>query len=319
MDSSDLYHVKQQFTLGAYKSLASLTLPDVSSPDYVSLTFYKARSLIALGHASNVLQLISPNSDSLSLKAVRALAKYVQEEEGDGDRDAPLEELRDLCVEVEGDEVDVKERWNVRVVAATAFARAGEIEEALETLGVGTNNESLEAISLVVQIYLSISRPDLAKKEHSRALSWAEDDLLLQSIEAFLGLSTGTDAYADCTAFYTEQLGNPSLASSHLLTSRGVSRLMKGEVGSARSDLEEVLRNSENEEKEEGEEEALCAAVVAAGLDGAKKGEVEELFSRLQKKYPSNPLVRDVQEKSVLFDELVPKFEVPPLAIASRA
>lgn len=107
-------------------------------------------------------------------------------------------------------------------------------------------------------------------------MSWAEDDLLLQSIEAVLGLATGTDRYSDCTAFYTEQLGNPSLASSHLLTSRGVSRLMKGEVASARSDLEEVLKNGEN--GEEDDEEALCAAVVAAGLAGAKKGEAEELF-----------------------------------------
>ena len=130
---------------GAYKSLADLTLPDASSPDYVSLALYKTRSLIALGRTSDVLQLISPNSDSLSLKAARSLAKYVQEEQTEGDKDAPLEELRDLCVEVEGDEVDSKERWNVRIVAATAFARAGEIEEALETLGVGSNTESLEA------------------------------------------------------------------------------------------------------------------------------------------------------------------------------
>lgn len=47
-------------------------------------------------------------------------------------------------VEVEGDDVDEKERWQVRVLATTAFALAGEVEEALETLGVGTNTESLE-------------------------------------------------------------------------------------------------------------------------------------------------------------------------------
>ena len=61
--------------------------------------------------------------------------------------DAALEELRDLCVEIEGDDVEATERekgW-VRVVAGTAFARAGEIEEALETLGAETTTENLEA------------------------------------------------------------------------------------------------------------------------------------------------------------------------------
>ena len=61
--------------------------------------------------------------------------------------DTALEELRDLCVEIEGDDVDASERekgW-VRVIAGTAFARAGELEEALETLGAEASTENLEA------------------------------------------------------------------------------------------------------------------------------------------------------------------------------
>lgn len=64
--------------------------------------------------------------------------------------DAALEELRDICVEIEGDDVEATERekgW-VRVVAGTAFARAGEIEEALETLGAESTTENLEAYVL---------------------------------------------------------------------------------------------------------------------------------------------------------------------------
>ena len=61
--------------------------------------------------------------------------------------DAALEELRDLCVEIEGDDVEATEQekgW-IRVVAGTAFARANEIEEALETLGADSTTENLEA------------------------------------------------------------------------------------------------------------------------------------------------------------------------------
>ena len=59
-----------------------------------------------------------------------------------------MEELRDLSVEIEGDDLEAsdKDKWLVRVLAGTAFARAGEIEEALETLGLsGGNEESIEA------------------------------------------------------------------------------------------------------------------------------------------------------------------------------
>ena len=61
--------------------------------------------------------------------------------------EAALEELRDLCVEIEGDDVEATERekgW-VRVVSGTAFFRAGEIEEALESLGAESTTENLEA------------------------------------------------------------------------------------------------------------------------------------------------------------------------------
>ena len=59
-----------------------------------------------------------------------------------------MEELRDLSVEIEGDDLEASDRdkWLVRVLAGTAFARAGEVEEALETLGLsGGNEESIEA------------------------------------------------------------------------------------------------------------------------------------------------------------------------------
>jgi coatomer subunit epsilon len=97
------------------------------------------------------------------------------------------------------------------------------------------------SVALIVQIYLSINRPDLAKKEFDKCKRWAEDDLLLQLIESTIGLVTGKDTYSDSNAFYTEQLANPSLSSPHLLTARGITRLMKGDVMEAKSDFEESI------------------------------------------------------------------------------
>ena len=143
---------------GAYKTVAEVALPgDDGDPEYTSLVLYKARALIALGRAADALSLLPTEPDALSLKAVKALAKFVlatenkdpeEDEDENEEADAALEELRDLCVEIEGDDEGVvggEERWHVRVLAATAFARAGEVEEALETLAVRSNRESLEA------------------------------------------------------------------------------------------------------------------------------------------------------------------------------
>lgn len=127
-------------------------------------------------------------------------------------------------------------------------------------------------MALIVQIYLSINRVDLAKKQFERSKRWAEDDLLLQLIESTIGLMTGKDNYSNTSSFYTEQLGNPSLSSPHLLTARGVTRIMRGEIQEAKSDLEESL------EQQKGDVETEAAYAVAAGLDALKKKEADELW-----------------------------------------
>lgn len=90
------------------------------------------------------MELIPEDAEDISLKAISALARFVDSTDS-GDAETSLEELRDLSVEIEGDDVDYSEQEKalVRVLAGTAFARAGEIEEALETLG--SDSEDLEA------------------------------------------------------------------------------------------------------------------------------------------------------------------------------
>ncbi|KAJ8073521.1 hypothetical protein PM082_011797 [Marasmius tenuissimus] len=307
MDSSELYHAKQQFILGAYKSLVELALPDPNSADYNPILLYQARSHIALHNPESALELIPSDTENVAFKAVSSLARYIGAQD-DATKETSLEELRDLSVEIEGDDVEgtPREKASVRVIAGTAFAIAGEVEEALETLGHDT--EDLEAVAVIVQIYLSINRPDMAKKEYERAKRWAEDDLLLQLIESTIDLVTGKNGYNNPVNFYTEQLGNPSLTSPHILTSRGVARLLRDEIPEARSDLEEALQQQANDA------ETLAAFVVAAGLGTSKKGEADELWARLEKEHPTHPLVIDLEKKSDLFDEAIIKYVVPPLA-----
>ncbi|KAJ7066640.1 coatomer complex protein [Mycena amicta] len=308
MDSSELYNIKREFFLGAYKSLVARSLPDASSSDHIPTLVYQARAHIALNDPAAAASLVPADSENVALKAVSALARYVASPKAE----SILEELRDLAVEIEGDvEGSERDKLAVRVLAGTAFARAGEVEEALETLGSET--EDLEAVALIVQIYLSINRPDRAKKEFERAKNWAEDDLLLQLIESSIGLVAAKDGYSNANSFYTEQLANPSLSSPHILTARGVTRILRNEIPEAKSDLEESL------EQQKDDAETLAAFVVAAGIEAKKSDEADELWTRLSTEHPSHPLVVDVSQKADLFDEFCAKFTVPPLAISAAA
>jgi len=124
--------------------LVQTPLPDSSSSDYIPRILYDARAYIALSEPKSALGLIPEDSENIALRAVASLARYVDALDPTK-AEAALEELRDLSVEIEGEDVDGSERDKalVRVLAATAFARAGEVEEALETLGSDT--EDLEA------------------------------------------------------------------------------------------------------------------------------------------------------------------------------
>jgi coatomer protein complex subunit epsilon len=143
--SSALYHLKQNFTLGAYKNLLDISLPDVNSPEYSEFLVYKARAQIALGNPRAVASLVPKDSENVALKSVLALAKFTAAPESA--REELLEQFRDLAVELEGEDAvgSQQDKDTAKVLAGAAFAASGEVEEALETLGAGTQNENLEA------------------------------------------------------------------------------------------------------------------------------------------------------------------------------
>lgn len=129
-------------------------MPPKGSPEYLPTLLYTARSLIALGETSRALTLV-PADVEPAVRAVRALATYLETKKSSGDVEAVLDELRDLTIEAEaaaeeaeaggaGVEHDGAGVGVVRVAAATAFVEEGELEEALTTLGAGTVVRDLE-------------------------------------------------------------------------------------------------------------------------------------------------------------------------------
>ncbi|KAG8834414.1 hypothetical protein FRC17_008985 [Serendipita sp. 399] len=310
MDSLDLFHIRQKYYLGSYQPLQAADVPDKFSPDYKPTLLFKARALVQ-SDPDGALALLTADDVSLPSKAVRSLAGYFKAKQ-DEDEDAKeklLDELRDLCVEVEGEEVNEEDKGLVRSIAAVAFVYEGENEEALETLEAGTSTRNLEGIALTVQLYLSMNRIDLAQKEFTKAKSWAEDDMLLQLIEATLGLASGANSYSNPHSFYSEQAHNPSLASSHLLAANGLTHLLRGELPEAHSSFIEALKLN-------GKEGTALAGKAISEWLGGDVTKAETSFQELEENNPRYPLGKDLSEKSDLFDSLVPKYTVPPLAKA---
>ncbi|KAF9240683.1 coatomer epsilon subunit-domain-containing protein [Melanogaster broomeanus] len=315
MDSSHVYYIKQQFTLGAFPALIAIPVPEPSSPDYTPTIVYKARAYLALNDPASALALIPSDTENVALRAVAALANG----------DEGLETLRDLCIETEAEGEEDIEEWEkemVAVSAATAFIRAGEIEEALETLR-DAGKAGNETSAVLSQIYLSLSRPTTAQKTLTSALRVNPDALVLQLAEAAISLATGaqgtSEPYSAAISFYTEQLANPSVSSAALLVGRGVVRILRGELAAARSDLEEAESILSRGQTDRGMDEVLAAMTVAAGLGAGKRGEAEQLWSRLSSQYPSHPMVTDLSAKAELFDSSAAKFEVPQRAVAAAS
>jgi len=305
-DSDSLFYLKNQFYLGAYRSVANNPPPPKDSAEYLPTVLYSARSFIALNQPDRALSLV-PADTQAAVRAVRALATYVKTKASSGDVELLLDELRDLTIEVEGEDGGEQGAGTgvVRVAAATAFFHEGEIEEALATLGAGAGGQDIECSFLTVQIYLSMNRVDLARKEYLYAKSHDADSLLLQIIEASIGLvSGGTPPFTLNSAYhvYDEQTAAPgSSSNANIMAAKGVAYLLRGLYAEAESVLNEALLvDAKNGD-------ALVGLAVTKQLS-AKHKDADEVFERLASTLQQHPFLESLAAKSTLFDEAKSRF-----------
>jgi len=265
----------------------------------------KLRSYIALKNYSGALSVLPASDTSPAVKSLRSLANYFANPD---ENDTYLEELRDLCIEVEDgieNEVEGAGSGLVKVTAATAFFHEEEVEEALTTLGAGCKSRDLECVALIVHIYLSISRADLAKKEYEAAKKWADDSLLIQMIEATIGLAVGSKTLQTAQYIYAEQASAPgSSENAAIITAKAVAQIMLGQYSEAEATLNEALIVDPKYD------EALASQVTLAELRG-KSSDSETALSLLEATHPEHPLVKDILDKASSFDELAANFTVP--------
>ncbi|OXG18819.1 hypothetical protein C366_02930 [Cryptococcus neoformans Tu401-1] len=303
MEADPLYHVKQLFYQASYQACISEAseFPHRPSDDPSSLhrALYIARSHLALSSPSPssahaiLAPFLSLSPVPLSARAVDVFAS-IHEIEEDA-REEKVEEIRDLVLECEGGNDD--EEKTVRAIAASVFILVGENEEAVATLTEGAAKDDLECIAILVQLLLSLNRRDLAQATYNSAKKFGSDSMLIQAMEAWIGLKTGSQPLHQSYYFYEELYQLPNGRTAPVLASHAAAHLLLGHVDEAKADIVEASQSKAGQSSSD---------VLAVGASVGAEGFAEKLVTAAKQ----HPYALDLIEKNKLFDEAAAKYAV---------
>ncbi|OTA88001.1 hypothetical protein M434DRAFT_399203 [Hypoxylon sp. CO27-5] len=280
----ELINIHNHFHQGQYQEVIDFDTSALSPENALPARVLVLRARIALGQAEDVIADVQGESEP-ELVAVGALAEYSL-----GKIDAAVKTIEELA-STAGD------NQTVQVVGGTVLQAAGKSEEALALLS--QHSGSLDAVALITQIHLQQNRTDLALKEVTAARRWAQDSILVNLAESWVGLRIGGDKYQQAFYVFEELAQAPSTSSIISLVSQAVCELHLGRVEEAQGALEQALQ------KQPDYAEAIANLLVLTVIIGK---DPSELTSSLQKAAPQHPFLVDLKEKSELFDKAAGKY-----------
>lgn len=317
---STLFQVQSLFYQGAYQGCIDLALSSTSNarssdPASVSTLLYAARSHLARSPSdpASALSLLSSLPTEPQTQAVQSLARFIQAQK-QTDTDAQSREIVNLTELLDHAVVGEEKGQVIRCAAATALFLDGDAEEALNTLGVSGSGSSkeIECVALGVHILLSIHRLDLAEKEYLAARSWADDSLLIQLIEAWIGLAKGGRATQQAFYVYDELAQNPSAAGTvnavPSLIGKATALAANANYAAAKKQLDEASKLDPT-----NAEILANRAVVDTHLAPAN---AHEYLQQLKQSHASHPLLSEYQALEKAFDQHAAKFSLGATAEA---
>ncbi|GMK55192.1 hypothetical protein CspeluHIS016_0202480 [Cutaneotrichosporon spelunceum] len=298
MDADPLYHIKQLFHRGSYKAAIDEASDQPLTPGgeaALQRAVYVARAHLALSPpaisaAEAVLKpflALDPRPPAAS--AAAALASYLG-----GDEDA-VDSVRDLVIEVEGGEVG--EEWEegmVRALAGTIFILDKENEEAVATLNEGKGHEDLECLAILAQLLLALDRRDLANATYATAKRIGNDSTIVQAIEAWIGLKTGSRPLHQAYYFYEELYQLPAGRTPGVLASHAAAHLLLGHSEEAKADIADAVGSG-------GGDDANVLAVAASLGDDDAQAKLAGT---------AHPYAAELKAKEAAFDEAAAKFAI---------
>ncbi|KAI1453679.1 coatomer epsilon subunit-domain-containing protein [Annulohypoxylon moriforme] len=280
----ELLNIHNHFHQGQYQEVIDFDTSALSPENELPARVLSLRAQIALGQAEDVIADVQGESEP-ELAAIGALAQYVT-----GETDEAVKTIEELATSA-GD------NQTVQVIGGTVLQAAGKSEEALALLS--QHSGSLDAVALITQIHLQQNRTDLALKEVTAARRWAQDSLLVNLAESWVGLRLGGDKYQQAFYVFEELAQAPSTSSIVSLVSQAVCELHLGRVEEAQSALEQAVQ------KQPDYAEAIANLLVLTIIIGK---DPKELLSSLKKTAPQHPYLVDLEEKSALFDKAAAKY-----------
>ncbi|KAL8759110.1 MAG: hypothetical protein Q9199_000992 [Rusavskia elegans] len=282
----ELLTVHNAFHQGQYQAVLDFDTSSLSQSNTIPARVLKLRAQIATGDAQGAIS-NSQKEKGPDYTAVKAFAQY-----SSGDNAGATKQIEQLLE-------SSSENATVQILGGIILQANGRTEEALSLLSKHQGN--LEAIALITQIHLQQNRTDLALKEVSAARKWAQDSLLVNIAESWVGMRVGGDSYQSAFYVFEEMAQTPSSTSSKSLISQAVSELHLGRLPEAEAALNQALQN------EPKDIEAIANAVVLATIMG-KPTEQQQYLEDLRKRQSDHALLTDLEEKSSLFDQAAVKY-----------
>ncbi|KAF4786024.1 coatomer epsilon subunit [Colletotrichum scovillei] len=280
----ELINIHNYFHQGQYQEVIDYDTSALSSENELPARVLALRARIALGQAEDVIANVQGEKEP-ELVALGALAESAL-----GKTDSAVKTIEKLAAS-EG------ENATVQIVGGTVLQAAGKPEEALALLS--QHQGSLDAVALIVQIHLQQNRNDLALKEVTAARRWAQDSLLVNLAESWVGLRQGGDKYQQAFYVFEELAQAPATSSIATLVSQAVAELHLGRTEEAQAALDQALA------KDAGYAEAIANLLVLTVISGQ---DPKEFTEKLKAADPHHQFLVDLEEKSALFDKAATKY-----------
>ncbi|KAK7397846.1 hypothetical protein QQX98_012780 [Neonectria punicea] len=280
----ELINIHNHFHQGQYQEVVDFDTSTFSPDNALPVRVLTLRARLALGQAQDVLADVKGEQEP-DLQALGAFAEYSL-----GKTDSALKTIESLVS-------SSSDNTTVQIVGGTLLQASGKPEEALALLS--QHQGSLDAVALIAQIHLQQNRTDLALKEVTGARRWAQDSLLVNLAESWVGLRVGGEKYQQAFYVFEELAQAPSTSSVRTLVSQAVCELHLGRTEEAQAALEQAL---EKDPKHADAIANLLVLNVIAGNDASEQIDILEQVS------PDHQFLTDLQEKSALFDKAATKY-----------
>ncbi|KAF1986457.1 coatomer subunit epsilon [Aulographum hederae CBS 113979] len=288
----ELVNIHSAFHQGQYSQVLDFDTSSFSSSNAVPARLLKLRAQIALEQYDEVIADVSGEESTPDFAAAKVLAEYLKDP---WDSEEAVETAKKLAGS-KGDNL------GVQLLAGTVLADSGNVEEALALLS--KHQGSLDAVAMIVQIHLQQNRTDLAAKEALNARKWAQDSLLVNVAESWVGLRQGGEKYQSAYYVFEELAQAPATQAPLTLVGQAISEIHLGRLPEAEAALQQALDINAQDA------DALANLMVLNTLAGKDAAEV---MGRLEMARPKHQALLDLKEKTEEFEaaraKYTPKFE----------